>query len=284
MNDPLPWVETPKSLGDGAAGVPANREPANPLFCFPARFTPGMDAGMPPASFVAFDPAHLVTLVVVAVVAGAMVFVTRAGRWPRLERAQEWLLVCLLLLSWPAEWISARYANHVTWEEILPLHLCDMASFAAAAALVWRHQRAAELTYFWAMAGTLNGLITPTVQYAFPHPAYFAFFMLHGSVVTAAVYLVAGRLLWPLPGAVRRVFSASLVYLIAIIAVNSLLETNFAFVRHKPETASLLDALGPWPWYVLILIPLGLGLFGLLYLPFWLARRLEKPPHPPRHP
>ncbi|MFN0128797.1 MAG: TIGR02206 family membrane protein [Verrucomicrobiales bacterium] len=231
---------------------------------------------MPSPFFVVFSPAHLATIGVVAVVAGGMIAVARTGRWPRLERAQEWMLVGLLLLSWPADWLSACYSNHVTWEEILPLHLCDIASFAGAVALAWRHQRAAELTYFWAMAGTLNGLITPTVKYAFPHPSYLAFFLLHGSVVTAAAYLVGGRRLWPEPGAVRRVFMASLAYLIAIIAINSLLGTNFAFVRQKPESASLFDILGPWPWYVLALIPLALAFFSLLYLPFWLLRRLER--------
>lgn len=233
---------------------------------------------MTPAPFVAFHADHLAALAGVAVGAGVMIAVARSGRRPRLARSLEWTLALLLVLSWPAEWLSAVYVSHVTWEEILPLHLCDLASFAGAAALVWHHRFAAELTYFWAMAGTLNGLITPTVKYAFPHPAFCAFFLLHGAVVTAAAYLVAGRRLWPTPGAVRRVFLASFAYLAGITAVNALLDTNFAFVRQKPESASLLDVLGDWPWYVVALIPLALVLFSLLYLPFWLVRRFSTSP------
>jgi hypothetical integral membrane protein (TIGR02206 family) len=230
---------------------------------------------MSPLPFVAFSPDHLATLAVVAAVAGWMIVVVRLGRWPRLVRAQEWILVGLLLLSWPAEWFSGVYARHLTWEEILPLHLCDLAAFAGAAALAWNHRFAAELTYFWAMAGTVNGLITPTLKFAFPHPAFFAFFLLHGAVVIAAAYLVFGRRCHPRPGAVIRVFGASLAYLGFITAVNSLLGTNFAFIRQKPETASLLDSLGAWPWYVFALIPLGFAIFSLLYLPFWISRRLR---------
>jgi hypothetical integral membrane protein (TIGR02206 family) len=232
---------------------------------------------MTPTPFVAFDADHLSALAAVAGVAGGMIAIARDGRWPRLLRALEWTLAALLVLSWPAEWLSAVYVNHVTWEETLPLHLCDLASFTGAAALVWHHRFAAELTYFWAMAGTLNGLITPTVKYAFPHPTFFAFFLLHGAVVATAAYLVAGRRLWPMPGAVRRVFCTSLGYLVGITAINTLLDTNFAFVRQKPESASLLDVLGDWPWYVAALIPLALVLFSLLYFPFWLARRLSTP-------
>ena len=232
---------------------------------------------MTPAPFVAFQTDHLATLAGIGAAAGGMIALARSRRWPRLVRALEITLAALLILSWPAEWLSAIHVNHVTWEEILPLHLCDLASFTGAAALVWHHRFAAELTYFWAMAGTLNGLITPTVKYAFPHPSFLAFFLLHGTVVTTAVYLVAGRGFWPRPGAVRRTFFASLAYLAGITAINAALNTNFAFIRRKPENASLLDLLGEWPWYVVALIPLGLFFFSVLYAPFWLARRLATP-------
>jgi hypothetical integral membrane protein (TIGR02206 family) len=234
------------------------------------------------APFVVFSPGHLAALGLIVVVAGWMVGTARAGRWPRLVRGQEWMLAAMLLLSWPAEWISARAMHAVTWEQILPLHLCDLASFAGVAALIWHHRFAAELTYFWAMAGTLNGLITPALKFDFPHPAFIAFFMLHGTVVVAAAYLIAGMRLWPRPGAVWRAFGASFLYLILIAGINWLLGTNFAFVCEKPESASLLDALGAWPWYVGVLIPLALVLFSLLYLPFWCARRLggDAPPEP----
>jgi uncharacterized membrane protein YwaF len=85
--------------------------------------------------------------------------------------------------------------------------------------------------------------------------------------------LIGGLRLWPRPGAVWRTFAASLVYLTAITGINFLLGTNFAFVCRKPDTPSLMDAMGPWPLYVLWLIPLGLVLYTVFYFPFWLAHR-----------
>jgi uncharacterized membrane protein YwaF len=50
---------------------------------------------------------------------------------------------------------------------------------------------------------------------------------------------------------------------------------------HPPETPSLIDLLGPWPWYILSLEAIGLVTCVILYLPFaikdWLARRAIQP-------
>jgi uncharacterized membrane protein YwaF len=42
------------------------------------------------------------------------------------------------------------------------------------------------------------------------------------------------------------------------------------YLSAKPQNASLLDLLGPWPWYVVASEGVALGGFLLLYLPFWL--------------
>jgi len=45
-------------------------------------------------------------------------------------------------------------------------------------------------------------------------------------------------------------------------------ESNYMFIAHKPDTPSLLDVLGPWPWYILSAEAVGLAVGLLLYLPF----------------
>jgi uncharacterized membrane protein YwaF len=40
------------------------------------------------------------------------------------------------------------------------------------------------------------------------------------------------------------------------------------FVARKPETASLLDVLPEWPWYILWLEAIGLLTCLILYIPF----------------
>jgi hypothetical integral membrane protein (TIGR02206 family) len=57
-------------------------------------------------------------------------------------------------------------------------------------------------------------------------------------------------------------------YMFVAFGVNALLDTNYGYMNGKPEAASLLDHLGPWPWYLLSLQGVAFVFFGLLLLPF----------------
>ena len=52
------------------------------------------------------------------------------------------------------------------------------------------------------------------------------------------------------------------------MTANSLLGSNFAFASRPPDNPSLIDHLGPWPWYLLAMQFIALLFFFLLALPF----------------
>jgi uncharacterized membrane protein YwaF len=66
-----------------------------------------------------------------------------------------------------------------------------------------------------------------------------------------------------------------MLYAVVVGSLNALLHTNYAFLCHTPENASLMDHLGPWPWYVASLIALSMVFYSLLNLPFVIARRAK---------
>lgn len=53
-----------------------------------------------------------------------------------------------------------------------------------------------------------------------------------------------------------------------VFVVNLLIGSNYLFIAHKPPTASLLDLLPEWPWYILWIEVIGVATGLILYLPF----------------
>jgi hypothetical integral membrane protein (TIGR02206 family) len=152
----------------------------------------------------------------------------------------------------------------------LPLHLCDLAAFIAGFALLTERRLLCTLTYFWGLAGAIQALLTPAITVGFPHPAFVAFFVHHFAIVGAALYLPivrgwrADQPWWKGP---LTALLLGNVYLILSMGINAWLGTNFGFTAHKPVNPSLLDHMGPWPYYLLGMQGMAVVLFSLLALP-----------------
>jgi hypothetical integral membrane protein (TIGR02206 family) len=172
-----------------------------------------------------------------------------------------------------------HFATHEEqpWRELLPLHLCDWATFTGLIALVTRRPLAFELTWFWAMAGTTQALVTPDLAVRPPELTWYTFYISHGGVVAAALLLTWGAGLRTRPHAAVRILAWSQLYLATVLGLNALLGTNYGYLCAKPQNPSLLDHLGPWPWYLFSLESLALALFWLLDLPFRLTDRRATP-------
>jgi hypothetical integral membrane protein (TIGR02206 family) len=151
----------------------------------------------------------------------------------------------------------------------LPLHLTDVVTIVSVLALWTARPLLVELTWFWGLTASLQAVLTPDLGSAdFPDLLYWTFFITHGAAVIAAVLLVIGRGIAPRPGAVTRAFAATLAVAAAAGTANLLTGGNYMWLREKPDEASLLDVMGPWPWYILSAALLALILFTLLALPF----------------
>jgi hypothetical integral membrane protein (TIGR02206 family) len=65
-------------------------------------------------------------------------------------------------------------------------------------------------------------------------------------------------------------------YLLLMVVVNHWLGSNYLYIARKPDTPTLLDLLGPWPWYILGMEVVGAAIAGLLYLPFLIQDLVRK--------
>src|SRR5436309_9554027 len=149
---------------------------------------------------------------------------------------------------------------------------CDVAVFIAAAALWTRNRLLVEVTYFWGLAGTIQALLTPDLPQHFPSYPYFQYYIAHGGVIAAALILVIGLRLQPRRLAMVQVAFITVAYAAVVGAVDAIAGANYMYLRAKPPSPTLLDVLGPWPWYILVAGLIGFALFAILDAPFRLAR------------
>jgi hypothetical integral membrane protein (TIGR02206 family) len=219
-------------------------------------------------------PEHVVALVVIAV--SIPVLVVAARRWPG-----PWLRVLAVVLvvdevSW---WVYIALGGGLPGERVqpLPLQLCDVAILVAAAALWTRRPLLVEVTYFWALAGTVQALITPDLPHPFPTYPYLQYYIAHGGTVAAAFILVVGLRITPRPWAVAWVAGITVAYTAFVFAVDMATGADYMFLRARPSTPSLLDELGPWPWYIVSAAGIAVLFFAILDAPFRLLQRRAEP-------
>ena len=90
----------------------------------------------------------------------------------------------------------------------------------------------------------------------------------------SAVYAVVVYRMWPTARGVVRTWLWVVAFLGLAIVVNLVFDTNYFYIRHKPP-ASMLDYLGPWPWYIVIAFPVAFVLIGIGYVPIWIIDRIR---------
>lgn len=160
----------------------------------------------------------------------------------------------------------------------LPLALCDMAVLVAAAACWSESPLLVEITWFWGLAGTLQGLLTPDLNVGFPHLVFWQYVVGHGGIVLAAVLLVGGMGIHPRKRAAPRVLAITVAYTALVGAIDGIFGANYMFLRQPPPEWTLLRVLGPWPWYTVSALGVAIVLLTVLDAPFWAERRAAASP------
>ena len=221
-------------------------------------------------AFQPFTAPHYVSVAIGCVAVAGFLLAGKKGGDSR--RRATAVLALLNLSAFPLS-LAAWYVLDApkSLENFLPLQLCDVATLTAGFALLTKRPLLCALTYFWGLAATMQALITPAITVGFPQMAFVMFFVQHFAIVAAAFYLplVEGwRPRQPLWKAPLEIYGWSVLYLAFAMTVNKLLGTNFGFASRPPDNPSLIDHLGPWPWYLGWMLGIALVLYYLLALPF----------------
>ena len=211
-----------------------------------------------------FGPLHWSLLAATALVAFVLVFLCRKHL---LSKDAVRLILGYGLALNEFGWWYFRYSHEGLRLSNLPLQLCDVSLWATVAACLLLKPILVEFAYFAGIAGAGMALVTPDLWSAWPsYPAVY-FFVTHGGIVIANIVLIYGGIARLRHGALWRAFGILLAFAASVGAFNALFKTNYMYLCAKPKSATLLDAFGPWPWYLAVTFGLALVLYALLWLP-----------------
>ena len=172
-------------------------------------------------------------------------------------------------------WHGWNFLNDAwSYRQHLPLHSCAISVWGSIYVVWTRSYRVYEILFFIGTAGAVQTLATPDAgTYGLPHFRALQTLSAHGMIVIAMTYMTVIEGFRPTWRSLWKTMLIGNIYLVFVTGVNYLIGSNYMYTLRKPATASLLDAMGPWPWYILVGEVVALLMFCLLYLPFAVGDR-----------
>ena len=210
--------------------------------------------------FQAFAAPHNLAMLVTVMIAVVLTAYARSGPGEVKLKVIRFVIGSLLLIAVALDPVLTfvrygvgEHGREMVMDNSLPFYLCDVVSIFLAIALFRRNQRLAEIGYLWGLAGTLQGLIMPTLWFDHGELEFYIFFLQHGGAPVAAVFLVWGLGIVPQKGAMMRAVFWSLGYIGVVMTINLIIGENYGFLNEKPAVGTFFDYMGPWPQYLITL-------------------------------
>lgn len=225
--------------------------------------------------FAFYSLSHWLALIVIlAVCVSFFLFKKRFRQKKNTDRVRHTLAGVLLLFDIA---LHVWYGTAGKWDPswTLPLQLCSLTLILSIVMLWTKSYALFEFVYFAGIGGAVQALLTPAaILSGFPHFTYYYFFVAHGGIIASCLLLIVSYGFRPRLSSIGKTLLYLNLLLIPVALANYFTGGNYMFVARKPSDPSLIDYLGPWPWYLVSMELVALAVFVLLYLPF--RRRGER--------
>ncbi|MBH0171558.1 TIGR02206 family membrane protein [Fictibacillus sp. 18YEL24] len=201
----------------------------------------------------------------------------------RIRKMHVWkkILITGLIVSESTYHIWAIHNDLWDLHIFLPLQLCSFNILLCVLLLLTDNRRLFAFVYLFGLTGAVQGLLTPELFQEPWHFRFIQYFLAHAFIVWTALYyaiIKSYTISWQL------LFQSFLwlnVYAVLVYVVDVAIDANYMFLLEKPSSASLMDFLGPYPWYILSLELVAFCLCLLVFIPVKEKRIHSKKCHPP---
>jgi hypothetical integral membrane protein (TIGR02206 family) len=222
-----------------------------------------------------FSPAHFAILASIPLAAAALT--AWARRRPQSTAIIRKVIGITLIVNELATYVDRTAHGWMRFPDALPLQLSDFTLWLTIFTLLRPSKSTFDIVYYLGLAGAGLTCVTPELFAPLWALQSIQFFIAHGGVVVAVLYLVWTRQARPRPHSMWKAFAAAFGWALFVGAFNLVYKTNYMFLCRKPAGTTPLDIFVPWPAYLFVTAAVALGLFTLLWLPY------RRPPVAPAH-
>lgn len=132
------------------------------------------------------------------------------------------------------DWYHIFIDNSWSIHDSLPLHLCGLMWFLCIYLFITKKQWAFEMVLYIGMPGGIHSLLTPELPHGSDLLHKIDFFIGHGGLVLAPFYAIFVLKMWPRKHAWWQAFLKLQILVLAVGAINYLIDSNYMYLMHPP--------------------------------------------------
>ena len=214
--------------------------------------------------FILFSNEHLITVGIGFISCILLVFL---GFFTEKKATFAKIVAIAVLGVKIAELLFRHHYYGETVAELLPLHLCPIVIILSIFMMFFHSEVLFQPVYFWSI-GAFFAILMPDIRDGMSNFASQSFFITHFFILFSTAYAFVHFRFRPTKVGFLCSFLLLVTLAFIMYFVNNKLGTNFLYVNHPPVTKSLMDFMGPWPYYIFSLAGIDKAISFFMYLPF----------------
>ncbi|MBN2797278.1 MAG: TIGR02206 family membrane protein [Clostridia bacterium] len=215
--------------------------------------------------FKLFGNHHLMTIAIMFVL--SVIIILMAKKYKR--SIKIYLIISLIFMDGSYRLWGGFYQG-IDLEVFFTLHLSSAAVILTILTMLHYKQILFDVLVYLALLAVPQAIITPgIIHYGFPHLRFFHILWIHFTVITAVFYMLLIEKHRPSKQSLKRALVVTHIYGVLVFIINRIFDTNYMFIGRKTSAVTVIDYLGPWPYYIL-------SLDLILIITFWLLSLIFK--------
>lgn len=213
--------------------------------------------------FELFGWPHIISIVLMSLLGILIIYYSRSNKkFSKFIRI--FILINLVLMDLGYRLWSGFYeSNNISG--LLSVHISSISVLLAVVVLIKYKQKIFDVFFYWAIILVPQAIITPGIdRFGFPHLRFFQILWVHFLVLYTVFYLLLVEKRRLSKNHLKRALIVTHIYGLFVFIINMIFSTNYMFIGYKASVPSLIQFLGPWPYYIFVLDLIMVVLFIVL--------------------